>query len=195
MKKLLIVLAVILLFTGPASATVINFDDQSGPPWQSQIPNGYSGFNWDNFWFDNPVAFGNGEELSGFVKGTVSGAWIAFNGLENPASLSRSGSFDFNSAYFKAYSQTVQLTIFASLNNNLKYEEVITIDGSSSTDPYFFHPDWIGIDTLYFSTDPKQGFSMDNLTVTTVPAPAAIYLIGSGLLALGGLRLKRKMRS
>ncbi|OPX81634.1 MAG: hypothetical protein A4E43_00627 [Methanosaeta sp. PtaB.Bin005] len=55
---------------------------------------------------------------------------------------------------------------------------------------------WSGIDRLEFSSAPlgvnpwDYHFAMDNFTYEAVPIPSAVWLLGSGLLGLLGLKRK-----
>ena len=57
------------------NATILTFDDVTSS-YYSWIPNGYGGFNWDNF---AVVSDGFVPPGSGYVQGTVSGNYTAYN--------------------------------------------------------------------------------------------------------------------
>ncbi|MEH2435359.1 MAG: PEP-CTERM sorting domain-containing protein, partial [Nostoc sp.] len=82
-----------------AQATVLTFDDIAPISYYEQIPNGYGGFNWDNFDYIN----GSSPKVTreGYDNGRFSGDYVAFNADGNPALVSNSV-FDFNSAYLTA---------------------------------------------------------------------------------------------
>jgi hypothetical protein len=193
MKKISVLLcgiAMLLLSSVGAEAAVIKFDDVPGARQNiddNPIPAGYEGFNWDNFY----VMHQYHRLGTGYEYGVVSGEWTAFNGFGNPASITSSDEFLFTGAYFTSawYPQTLYIQGF---RDGI---ELFSADFTIDTDkPKPFSVDWNGIDRLVFKTsrwihnENKGQFAMDNFTVnepfTPVPAPAAILLLGSGLIAL-----------
>jgi len=184
---------------GAAQATVLTFDDLS-PISFELIPDGYAGFNWDNFYAlnsSNPTYLG-----SGYPNGTVSGNVVAFNGSGEAATLA-DGLFDFNSAYLTAaWRNGLSITVEGLKDGLSLYSETVVVD---ITGPTLFDFDFLGIDTLVFTSfggvnpgglngDGTQ-FVMDNFTFNEtkgVPEPASTL----GLLAFGALGassvLKRK---
>jgi hypothetical protein len=66
-----------------AQATVLTFDDLAPISNSDQIPNGYGGFNWDNFNYVNgssPLVTRTGGD-----NGRVSRDYVAFNGSGEPS--------------------------------------------------------------------------------------------------------------
>lgn len=75
---------------------------------------------------------------------------------------------------------------------------VLSFANASSTAPWqsfslSFTPSTSGSYTLSFANagGDNQGAMLDNITVTTVPEPASMLLMGAGLLAVAGLKRRR----
>mmetsp|Transcript_8053 Transcript_8053/g.17431 ORF Transcript_8053/g.17431 Transcript_8053/m.17431 type:complete len:1059 (-) Transcript_8053:201-3377(-) len=71
------------------SASLIDFDDATDAAGMARIPNGYRGFDWDNF----GVMHRSARRSSGFERGIVSGDYVAFNGGGRPCSVSSATPF------------------------------------------------------------------------------------------------------
>ncbi len=174
-----------------ASPTLITFDDLLGWPW----PNPYNGLTWNNF-FPEYVPSVTGEfGPSGYQAGMISSGTVAFNSGGSPASITRSGAFDFNSAYMtSALMDGLQLEVRGLSNGNLKYDHTWIL---SATAPSFINFNYLGVtevDLITFGGTPHgywdgasgEQFAMDNLTVnlTPVPEPDVFALILVGAVAL-----------
>jgi hypothetical protein len=166
----------------------LTFDDLLGWPW----PNPYNGLNWINFLPENvPTLIAEGFSPSGYQAGLVSGPNVVYNAGGNPASISRSAAFDFDSAYMTAaIMDNLQLEVKGYLNGNLKYDNTYTL---SATSPTLIHFNCLGVDTVnlissggtphgYPNFAPGGQFAMDNLTVnlSPVPEPGAVSLLMLG---------------
>ena len=188
-----------------AQATVLTFDDIAPISYFDRIPNGYGGFNWDNFSY-----YGNGrtEELArtGYEKGLVSGDYAAFNGFGNPALVSDSV-FDFNSAYLTAaWYDGLSVTVEGLKSGATLYLKTVVVD---TTQPTLVNFDYFGVDELKFTSfggvEPdyliKTGgggsnFALDNFTfnekVTSVPEATLLPALLSIAALSGGSVLRRK---
>lgn len=198
---------------GVGHATVLTFDDIAPVSDYGQIPNGYGGFNWSNFYYhsgSNPV-FSD----TGYDHGRVSGDYTAFNGgLQATALVSESvkGSvFDFNSADLTAaWNNGLSVTVQGLKNNSVLYTKTVTVD---TTAPTLVDFNFLGVDELIFNSSggveptylaSKQSgntsFALDNFTynatnTASVPEPSDSITEALVVLGLGGLLIKRKLSS
>lgn len=182
--------------TAFASPITLTFDDLLGWPW----PNPYNGLTWNNFLPENvPTIIAEGFTPSGYQVGLISSPNVVYNSGGNPASIIRSGGFDFDSAFMTAaIMDNLQLEVKGYLNGNLKYDNTWTL---RATSPTFITFNYYDVDTvnlitsggtLYYSNFyPGEQFAMDNLTVnltpTIIPEPrfVALWLFGASIVFLG----------
>lgn len=178
-----------------ASASMLSFDDiTSDATFYYLIPNGYGGFNWDNFYIiseNNPSIIGSGHD-----NGCVSPHYTAFNGYSTPAIVS-DDLFDFDGAYLTAaWNNGLNIDVQGFLAGNQIYSSTVVVGPFS---PTWFDFNYAGIDQLRFNSHggtnagfgwSGEDFVMDNFTYSVVPVPGAILL---GILGLGtaGWRLRR----
>ena len=191
MKKLITILSVITLVCTTcaqvASGTVLAFDDIINYVGEEPIPNGYGGFNWDNFWVIHRSYWPAG---SGYDLGCVSGDYVAFNAYANPALLSDSV-FNFNGAYLtSAWTDAMGVRVEGYLGGSLLYDTTVSV---VNTGPTWYTFNYVGVDTLRFSSVDGAHFAMDNFTYTVIPAPGAILLGSIGVTLVGWLRRRRTL--
>ncbi|MDZ8222542.1 PEP-CTERM sorting domain-containing protein [Nostoc sp. ChiVER01] len=184
-----------------AQATVLTFDDIAPISYFNEIPNGYGGFNWNNFNYINgssPKVRRTGED-----NGRVSGDYVAFNGFGNPALVSDSV-FDFNSAYLSAtWNNGLSVTVEGLKNGATLYSKTVIVD---TTQPTLVNFDYFGVDELKFTSfggvEPNYlggtgtQFALDNFTfnekATSIPEPTLLpALFAVGTLSIGSV-LRRK---
>jgi hypothetical protein len=188
-----------------AQATVLTFDDISPVPEfaDSLIPNGYGGFNWDNFYYidgsDPSVSF------TGYDNGRVSGDYVSYNGSGNPSVVSNSV-FDFNSAYLTAaWNDGLSVTVEGLKSGATLYSKTVVVD---TTQPTLVNFDYFGVDELRFTSfggvepdylQEKGGgtqFALDNFTfnekATSVPEPTLLPAVLSIATLSAGSALRRK---
>ncbi|MBD2524137.1 PEP-CTERM sorting domain-containing protein [Nostoc sp. FACHB-133] len=192
-----------------AQATVLTFDDIASTPNFAPIPNGYGGFNWNNFYYLNGSGT-RGVSLTGYKNGynngRVSGDYISFNGYGDPALLS-DGIFDFNSVYLTAaWNNGLSVTVEGFKSGATLYSKTVVVD---TTQPTLVNFDYFGIDELRFMSfggvEPdyliERGgsgtqFALDNFTfnekVTSVPEPTLLPAILSIATVSAGSVLRRK---
>lgn len=184
--------ASLLALSLPASATLVNFDDVNNG---TVLGNNYHGLNW----LDTRVFTTN--TFPGTAHLNVSLPSAATNyGYSVPVQISASTPFTFNSAYFVAnYASGLQVTVNGVLNGILVDSASFTVDTSKAVLETF---NWANVDTITIAgsggTLPIGGdrsFSFDNVIVngpvSSVPVPAAAWLLGSGLIGLTGVARKR----
>lgn len=196
-KKLLSKMDVVTLLLGvsfsiAANATTLTFDDVS-PSTYAHIDNGYGGLDWDNFNVEIPYYD------SGYRHGLVSGSYVAYNGSGTQATVSGSA-FNFEGVYLTgAWNNGLNVTVSGFLDGNMLYSKTVTVN---SYQPTWFAFNYTGIDKLTFDSfggvdagyivGGGTNFAMDDFAFSPVPVPAAVWLFGSGLLGVAGLRRTRK---
>ena len=169
-----------------ALSSLITFDSIPNPfPYNEVIPNGYAGFQWQNFGVLDAADSGPGWDQTGYYYGTISPKNVAFNESAETASFSiTSGTFDLNSAYLTAaYYEGLTFTAVGYRNGVALYNNTYTL---SETTPTLIQFNYLGVDMVSMSSSPNQ-FAMDNLLVTipsSVPEPhlALLSLVGAVLL-------------
>jgi len=190
MKRFAVCLAaiVLILSCGSLFAAVVTFDDLPSSSAPQPIPEDYSGFNWTNFGYVDPLPFGP----SGYANGTVSPTNVAYNRYGDPSMLS-SGSFEFVGAYFTgAWNDGLNVSVSGYLNGEVIERMTIV---TSYYVPTWSSFNWV-VDQLSFNSyggtlapeavsDGLQ-FVMDNFTYN-VPEPGTMFLFG-----LGGLILRKR---
>jgi hypothetical protein len=190
-----------------AQATVLTFDDIAPVSNFDDIPNGYGGFNWDNFSYLN----GSSPEIprrTGYDNGRVSGDYVAFNGGGDPAVVSDSV-FDFNSAYLTAaWNDGLSVTVEGLKSGATLYSKTVVVD---TTQPTLINFDYFGVDQLRFTSfggvepdyllDQGSGtqFTLDNFTfnekATSVPEPTLLpALLVVGTLSAGSALRRKQLK-
>jgi hypothetical protein len=180
-KKLIAGLIAVMLVVGLggiASATVLDFEGLNG-----NLPSTYGLVNW--------------ESGSWFVYDSEQPPYNPHSGTgrtyESSGDLTPSWNFTqkvvFNGAYFSGYNYgTVQMDLY--LNDTIVHSTGTFAPSDVST---FFATGYDGlVDKVVINTPEPDYWVMDDLTynANTVPIPAAVWLFGSGLLGLFGVRRK-----
>ena len=187
--------------TGSAS-TLLTFEDGSNA---AAIPNGYQGFDWMNcrtggtqtcfnFLTSGTFPAASGTYFAYLNSGDLDGNNIADTGIIRS---SNGGLFNFDSGYFSAnWSSNLTLTVEGFVNGVSQGTQTLTLGYHSmgyqainlnGIDEIRFTPSGgtaVGTPALAWQ---RYAFSMDNVQVTWVPVPAAVWLFGSGLLGFMGV--------
>ena len=191
MKTIVMAMMVVLaLISSDSLGTVLTFDDIGAVEESTPIPDGYGGFNWEDFYYMNvPEQWPD----SGYNNGLVSGDYVAFpSTYENPGTGRILGElFTFNGAYLTgAWRDGLNIQVDGYLDDVHIYSTTVVVDTSG---PTWFDFDYVGIDELAFSASggiPSENytyqvgthFAIDNFTFTDVPEPATISIFAVGLL-------------
>jgi hypothetical protein len=145
---------------GEQEATV-RFDDILSSENIQEVPSGHGGVGWHNF----VAAHHKFYEGWGYVNGTVSGEFSAYNSSGHPARIHSETPFDFLGA-------TVSVAWPVAMNAPIRIEalrdgEVITADSfrGSNLRPIRFDPDWKGIDELRVSHGTYWQVIFDDVTL------------------------------
>ncbi|MEW6267231.1 MAG: VPLPA-CTERM sorting domain-containing protein [Thermodesulfobacteriota bacterium] len=197
MRKIL-VLGLALLMTlglaGFAGAAVIDFDDLVS---ENQVPSNYQGFNWSESWYvydDTSYMY-----YYGNTYGSTSGENAVFNGGGVMVSTVSGNTFNFLGAYFTGWASYNQSVWHTSESITVEGYYQGSLVGTASMNLSASQYDWLnaglmGVDQLiFYSSGDSKWFLMDDFTYNTgapVPIPGAVWLLGSGLVGLVGLRRK-----
>jgi len=176
----------IALGTSPATIT---FDELTPSTHGDPIPNGYAGLQWNNFFVLNAVSYVNNP--SGYQNAVVSANNVAFNGFGDPSMVS-AAAFDLNSAYLAAaWNDGLQVEVQGFVGATLTYDNTYTVN---TTGPTLINFNYLGVDEVNFIasggtlhpgyTGNGTQFALDNLTLTPVPEPTLLGLVGLGAAAL-----------
>lgn len=199
MRRLILSFGVlILLGTGasPAVAEMITFDDLhlgNGDP----LLGIYKGYYWGNTWLVSTL---DSSVNPAYKAGVVSGPNAILPGEAGGAIVKpRMELFSFGGAYMTSpYLDQLPIRVMGYVRNTLKFGETV-IAGKA---PRFFDFNYKGIDELRFFPqsftphgDFPSVFVMDNVVLSTVPAPPTIVLMGIGILGLFGYKTLRRRTS
>ena len=195
---LLATLAVLTL-SGKASRsqTVVTFDDINvalTPGYATNIPTGYQGLIWSNFWVVNSILHAESVNTNGYYYGMVSPSNVAFNAGGTPAEIDSPGTnFNFLSVYLTgAWNSNLNIQVEGFDGANEIYNTIVV---ASATNPTLFTFNYLDIDRLYFNSYGGQvafgglsetHFVMDNMTFEFIPEPSSLLLTALGLVTLWG---------
>ena len=185
MGKFHVLACLLMLATFTSHASVITFDGITAAG-NAAIPAGYEGFDWVSY---DPLSqiVGGDAGVSTGNNATVSGAY-AISSIGFQFSRTDNGLFDTNDLY-AAYGNSVfsDLIVSGFNNGSLTYQMNIAF-GDTAT---LVNIGFTGIDLLRVESGSIDVFSVDNISVSSVPLPAAAWLFTSGLLSIAGIARRK----
>jgi hypothetical protein len=201
-RRVLVLGVLVALAPAAARATTLGFDDVTGDT-NAQVPDGYGGLDWDNFWVLDAEAYGL--VPSGYASGVVSPTYVAVNASGMPAGLGVSSPerFDFNGAYLTgAWQDDLGIRVQGYRDGALVYDETVY---AGAFHPTWFRFDFLDVDRLRFTsfggTDAGYGigmgehFAMDDFTfneTAAIPEPATAAGLALAACALGTYLRRRR---
>ncbi len=179
-----------LLFLIPCTsqAATINFDDITIGA-SAVIPSGYQGYEWEGY---DPYTstVGGSVSVSTGTNAIASGAYSL--GTTVGFQIGRLDGMAFNALdFFAAYDNgaTSDLIISGFRGGSLTQQITTGLISSTATS---IAVNFLDIDLLRIESSSIDIFSIDDLAVTAVPVPPALWLFTSGLLALIGFVRKQE---
>ena len=192
---------VLLTLLSPAgnASTLLTFDDIPNAD-NTELFDGYAGFNWDQFYAKQTSLSPN----SGYANGTVSSPNVAFNWFANPATISSATPFDLTSGYFTAaWNDGLTVVAIGYLGAVQVAAHTFVIDTSGPTLEVL---NFLGVDSVTFTssggvhnpnfTGEGTHFALDNLLIngSAVPEPSTFFMSGIAVIAgLGAYARRRRI--
>lgn len=161
-----VVLSKIVDFADPKPSnkpvSTVSFDDLTSSDTLYEIPSGYGGLFWGN-WIATHHKFYRG---SGYVNGTVSAEYIAYNSSGHPATMwTQNGeTFDFVGTYISvAWPRAEKDFIYVKAWNGdtLKHTEKLRLETSGSV---YLQADYRGITKLEFTSGNYERIVLDDFS-------------------------------
>jgi hypothetical protein len=173
----------------------VNFDSVSTSGGWGLVPASYAGYTWTSS--SNPTE--SWEVVTNSYYRNTYGQQYDFPTNPNAAyndsgaatmTITSANLFNFTSAYFWGWTGSVapasSLTVSGYNGATLIGSTPITLASS----PALVNLNFSGIDKIEFTTTAGKYWLMDNANMAPVPVPPSVWLLGSGLVGLVGLRRK-----
>ena len=184
-----------LAVTTPSLATTLTFDEFGTAI--IPVPNGYGGFQWDNFYSVYTPDF----TPSGYVAGTVSTGSVAYNNFGHPASFTLFKPFKLTSFYLtSAWYDGLKVEVTGFNGGNQMFTRTLL---PSATAPTLYDFQNVVVDRVAFRSydgavhpgylGDGTNFVLDNLTINgaAVPEVSTWLMLIAGLGATGVLLRRR----
>lgn len=191
MKKIIVSLLAFICLSGisPVFSATLNFEDLgSNTSW----PSNYNGFSFTAASpYEKPSVDSGNYRWDGTI-GNYSVASTAFD----PITIASSNVFSLDSFYVTTDADGYNIYYSGYLNNSLVASGQIT--ATIHSNQYFVDlsslSEWGAIDKINFSSSGTYSahVCLDNITYSSVPIPAALWLLSSGLLGLLGYKKCRR---
>ena len=189
MKKLIVMLALIvgaLSQSGPAAAVTLDFESLSSPGNTS--PTVGPSYSEKGFTLTTTSTFATDGLSSPFFLG---GSTYIYADTQANISLSNAKglAFSLQSIDLAEFLGTgnVQVTFTGTKANGAQVMDVFTLDGNPGFDHFIFSPTFSNVVSVSWANSPDY-HAVDNINASPVPLPASVWLLGSALAGLVGLR-------
>lgn len=188
LSQRLLAMATAMMLSAPAAHAQLTFDDLPAAPGcgTADVSNGYGGLNWNNVsYLAGPACSGS----NGYINGTLTSPYVAFNGFGNLASFGSATPFTWSAYFTAAWRNNLDVTIAGTLNGNAVYTQNFQLGIAAPTLLTFSQAvDFVTITTANGVNPGNLGgdglhVAFDNMTVNTnvVPEPATLVLMSAGL--------------
>jgi hypothetical protein len=139
----------------------IGFDDLTTSDTLLEIPSGYEGLNW-LYWIATHNKLYEG---GGYINGSVSGEYIAYNSSGEPAAIWRDEPFDFLGVNIGAAwpeGEEDDLSVKGWRDGELAYHDVFRISNAGSK---YFAADYLAVDRIEFALGNYERIVIDELKI------------------------------
>lgn len=139
---------------------IVNFDALTSSDTLYEIPNGYEQLNWTN-WIATHQKYYKGY---GYINGTISSEYMAYNSSGHPAEVWSDQPFNFKGVYLSVAWRKAKLkkiVIKAWQGNELVYEDTLN---ASNAGAIYFDADYKNITKISFSTETYWQIIMDDFS-------------------------------
>lgn len=181
---------------GQAMAALVTFDDLPAltDSNYARITEGYAGFKWSEYF---SYVKASSIPDSGYVRGRISGEYVAYTSRGEPVGISRDSGFDLNSGYFTSAWVAQEITALGYVGNaaDPAYSMTFTLNSSGPSLINFNWQDLTRVSFMQASPGLNKQFVIDNLVVDetrqSVPEPGSLALVIGGLALAGAVSRRR----